>query len=58
MCTWLINGRGAVNANQASWTILGVAMRGAQMLGLHRDGELFDFTPDEVAERRRVFWEV
>lgn len=57
-CNWLINGGGAVNANQATWTILGVAMRGVQMLGLHRDGKLFDLSADEIAERRRVFWEV
>lgn len=33
-------------------------MRTVQILGLHRDGHLFDLSPEELAERRRVFWEV
>jgi hypothetical protein len=55
---WMINGGGAVNSNQATWTLLGMAMRMVQILGLHRDGQMFGFSPEELTERRRVFWEV
>lgn len=55
---WLINGGGAVNSNQATWTVIGMAMRTVQILGLHRDGQVFDLSQEELTERRRVFWEV
>ena len=36
----------------------GMALRVAQMLGLHREPTLFDFEPWEVESRRRLWWHV
>ena len=35
---------------------VGLALRVAQTMGLHRDPELFDFEPWEVQTRRRLWW--
>ncbi|PWN47701.1 hypothetical protein IE53DRAFT_390176 [Violaceomyces palustris] len=40
----------------SSWTILGVAIRALQDIGLHQERALIDFTPFEQEIRRRVFW--
>lgn len=37
---------------------VGMALRVAQMLGLHREPTLFDFKPWEVEARRRLWWHV
>ena len=37
---------------------VGMALRVAQMLGLHREPTLFDFEPWEVETRRRIWWHV
>jgi hypothetical protein len=37
---------------------VGMALRVAQMLGLHREPTLFDFEPWEVEVRRRLWWHV
>jgi hypothetical protein len=58
MVTWLLNGGRVVPSTQTTWTLLGMAMRVVQALGLHRDPTHFGLPPLEVFERRRVFWEV
>jgi len=40
------------------WTLTGLAIRIAQSLGLHRDGEQFGLTPFETEMRRRLWWQV
>lgn len=40
------------------WILTGVAVRIAQRLGLHRDGEELDLKPFDVENRRRVFWQL
>ena len=37
---------------------LGLALRVAQSMGLHRDPELFGLTPWEVEARRRIWWHI
>lgn len=40
------------------WTMSGLAMRLAQSMGLHRDGTLFDLSPLEIENRRRLWWQL
>ncbi|KAN0063305.1 Gypsy retrotransposon integrase-like protein 1 [Thecaphora frezii] len=40
----------------ASWTVLGVAIRALQDIGLHQERAYRDFTPFDQEIRRRVFW--
>lgn len=40
------------------WILTGVAVRIAQRMGLHRDGEKLDLPPYEVQMRRRIFYQV
>ena len=40
------------------WILTGVAVRIAQRMGLHRDGEKLGLPPFEVQMRRRVFYQV
>ena len=40
------------------WILTGVAVRIAQRLGLHRDGEELGLQPFDVEMRRRVFWQL
>jgi hypothetical protein len=40
------------------WILTGVAVRIAQRLGLHRDGQELDLPPFEVEMRRRLFYQV
>ncbi|KAL7425271.1 hypothetical protein Q5752_000959 [Cryptotrichosporon argae] len=58
MVNWLTNGGRVVSSNASTWPLLGMAMRVVQAIGMHRDGTHFDLAPAEVAERRRVFWEI
>jgi hypothetical protein len=37
---------------------VGLALRTAQMLGLHRDPALFDFEPWQIHVRRRLWWQI
>ncbi|KAI9821152.1 MAG: hypothetical protein M1827_003886 [Pycnora praestabilis] len=38
------------------WTMTGIAIRIAQGLGVHRDGETFGLSPFETEMRRRLWW--
>ncbi|KAF4152755.1 hypothetical protein CNMCM8927_001611 [Aspergillus lentulus] len=40
------------------WILTGVAIRLAQRMGLHRDGESLGLPPFEVQMRRRLFWQL
>ncbi|KAI1259677.1 mitogen-activated protein kinase [Xylariaceae sp. FL1019] len=40
------------------WILVGVAIRLAQRIGLHRDGEALGLPPFEVQMRRRLFWQL
>ncbi|KAF7325962.1 Zn(2)-C6 fungal-type domain-containing protein [Mycena kentingensis (nom. inval.)] len=42
---------------EPAWQVLGMAMRAIQAQGCHRDGALWKLPPQELEERRRVFWE-
>lgn len=44
--------------NSKGWVMLGVAARLAQVIGLHRDPEIFGLPPDQVADRRKIAWEL
>lgn len=40
------------------WMLTGIAVRIAQRMGFHRDGEGFGLPPFDVQMRRRVFWQL
>ena len=40
------------------WILTGVAVRIAQRMGLHRDGESLGLPPFDVQVRRRLFWQL
>ncbi|GJP94313.1 fungal-specific transcription factor domain-domain-containing protein [Aspergillus niger] len=40
------------------WILTGIAIRLAQRIGLHRDGESVGLPPFEVQMRRRLFWQL
>jgi len=40
------------------WTMIGVALRTSQRLGLHRDGSCFGINAFDTEERRRLFWQL
>ena len=44
--------------SQTYWVLTGVAIRIAQRIGLHRDGEALDLPPFEVQIRRRLFYQL
>lgn len=43
---------------QTFWILTGIAVRIAQRIGLHRDGEALGLKPFDVQMRRRVFWQL
>ncbi|RFU32449.1 hypothetical protein B7463_g3886, partial [Scytalidium lignicola] len=43
---------------QNVWILTGLAIRIAKVLGLHRDGELFQLPPFECEMRRRLWWQI
>ncbi|KAF3481323.1 activator of stress protein 1 [Arthroderma uncinatum] len=43
---------------QTFWILTGIAVRLAQRMGLHRDGENLGLPPFEVQMRRRLFWQL
>ncbi|KAK4863466.1 hypothetical protein LT330_002244 [Penicillium expansum] len=40
------------------WILTGIAIRLAQRMGLHRDGDTLGLPPFEVQMRRRLFWQL
>lgn len=43
---------------RTSWTLVGMVVRIAQSLGLHRDGSIFGMNPFETEMRRRLWYEI
>ncbi|EJU03612.1 hypothetical protein DACRYDRAFT_21143 [Dacryopinax primogenitus] len=43
---------------ETGWAQLGVLIKLAQSMGLHRDAARWDFPPEELEMRRKVFWEI
>lgn len=41
-----------------AWQLRGLSLRLVLAMGLHRDGESWDLSTEDVNNRRRVFWEV
>jgi hypothetical protein len=37
---------------------MGMTIRNAEKLGLHRDGSVLEFSPVEIEDRRRVWWQI
>ncbi|KAJ0415223.1 fungal-specific transcription factor domain-containing protein [Aspergillus carlsbadensis] len=44
--------------SQSFWILTGIAVRVAQRMDLHRDGEALGLPPFEVEMRRRLFWQL
>ncbi|KAL2263687.1 hypothetical protein VTK26DRAFT_5630 [Humicola hyalothermophila] len=42
----------------AAWILNGIAIRMAQKMGLHRDGETLGLPPFETEMRRRLWWQI
>jgi hypothetical protein len=40
-----------------AWPVWGIATRIMQAMGLHRDGERWNLSPQDLDDRRRIFWE-
>ncbi|OWZ64278.1 hypothetical protein AYX15_03919 [Cryptococcus neoformans] len=57
MGTYILNDKRG-NGGEVFWPILGTAVKIAQSLGLHRDGEHYGLSQYEVEERRQVWWEI
>ncbi|KAG0134197.1 hypothetical protein HOY82DRAFT_554325 [Tuber indicum] len=48
----------AVDDTRTPWVLVGVAIRIAQSMGLHRDGSIFRINPLETEIRRRIWYEI
>jgi hypothetical protein len=48
----------ALNPERSVWILLGVAIRAAQSLGLHRDPSNFSVSPFEAEIRGRLWWHI
>lgn len=57
---YLIAARGHLSSYdpQTFWIMTGIAVRIAQRMGLHLDGESLGLPPFEVQMRRRLFWQL
>ncbi|PVG02737.1 hypothetical protein CPB86DRAFT_780152 [Serendipita vermifera] len=56
-CTFNIIINDASGPNRA-WGALGLAIRLAEMAGLHRDNEQWDKYPEQAERRRRIWWDL
>ncbi|KAI4594236.1 hypothetical protein KJ359_008511 [Pestalotiopsis sp. 9143b] len=45
-------------STQSLWTLMGLAIRNGEKLGIHRDGTLLRLSPPETEERRRLWWQL
>lgn len=45
-------------STQSLWSLMGLMIRNAEKLGIHRDGALVGLTPVETEERRRLWWQL
>ncbi|GME27997.1 putative transcriptional regulatory protein [Neofusicoccum parvum] len=46
------------NKTRSVWTLIGLAVRIAQDLNLHRDGAVTGFSPYDTEMRRRLWWQI
>nr|XP_018260038.1 uncharacterized protein I303_06955 [Kwoniella dejecticola CBS 10117]OBR82196.1 hypothetical protein I303_06955 [Kwoniella dejecticola CBS 10117] len=58
MSRYLSNSFRGPKATLGFWSCLGMAVRSAQSMGLHRDGRRWKLPAEEIETRRRVFWEI
>ncbi|THH09731.1 hypothetical protein EW145_g1797 [Phellinidium pouzarii] len=40
------------------WTLMGIVIKLAQSIGLHRDSTRWNLSPEETKKRRELFWEI
>ena len=45
-------------STQSLWSLMGMVIRNAEKLGIHRDGALLGLPPVETEERRRLWWQL
>jgi hypothetical protein len=43
-------------STQSLWSLMGLVIRNAEKLGIHRDGEMMGLAPAATEERRRLWW--
>lgn len=48
----------SLNQGRSSWALIGLAVRIARGIGLHRDGHGRAFSPFEAEMRRRMWWQI
>ncbi|KAF9454249.1 hypothetical protein P691DRAFT_443633 [Macrolepiota fuliginosa MF-IS2] len=53
---FLVDRHGA--ASEARWLIMGIVVKVAQSIGLHRDSGHWNFDLTETRSRREIFWEI
>jgi len=45
-------------STQSLWSLMGMTIRNAEKLGLHRDGTILGLSPVDIEDRRRVWWQL
>ena len=45
-------------STQSLWSLMGLVIRNAEKLGIHRDGALLGLSPVATEERRRLWWQL
>ncbi|KAJ5306157.1 hypothetical protein N7508_005172 [Penicillium antarcticum] len=45
-------------STRSLWSFMGIVVRHAERLGLHRDGTILNMTPTETEKRRRIWWQL
>ncbi|KAL6721752.1 hypothetical protein ACLMJK_000857 [Lecanora helva] len=45
-------------STQSLWSLMGLVIRNAEKLGIHRDGNLLGLSPLETEQRRRLWWQL
>ena len=45
-------------SGRSIWTLNGILIRAAQLIGLHKDGKHFGLSPFECEMRRRIWWRI
>ena len=45
-------------STQNLWSLMGLTLRNAEKLGVHRDGALLGLSPAKTEERRRLWWQL
>ncbi|KAL5120373.1 hypothetical protein ACEQ8H_001663 [Pleosporales sp. CAS-2024a] len=45
-------------STQSLWSLVGMTIRNAEKLGIHRDGAILGLSPMDTEERRRLWWQL